>query len=135
MKKKKKGIIDVYETMYGVDIVVANRDVELNTLIKQYTYSDGDLLDTYITDAMATSAIVKRISDNKTCVLIKDNRDSRVKGVDKKVDRINIIAHESMHAVMYIYDIIDQKLCSCSSEPICYLAGYIAECVYKTLTK
>jgi len=34
MKKKKKGIIDIYETMYGVDIVVANRDVELDTLSK-----------------------------------------------------------------------------------------------------
>lgn len=137
MKKKKKGIIDIYETMYDVDIVVANRDVDLATLAKQYTYVDGVVLDhdTYIVDSMATSAVVKRISDNKTCILIKDNKDSEVKTIDKKIDRINTIAHESMHAVLYIYDIIDQKLCSCSSEPICYLAGYIAGCVYKTLMK
>lgn len=136
MKQKKKSIIDTYETLYGVDIVVANRNVTLEKLQKLYTYPDGVILDNYIVEAMATSAIVKRISDGKTCILIKDNKDNSTKGIDKKVDRINTIAHESLHAVFYIYEnYMDQKLCGCSSEPACYLIGYIAECVYKTLMK
>lgn len=135
MKNKKKAIIDTYETLYGVDIVVANRQVSLDKLRKLYTYSDGVMLDDFIADGLATTAIVKRISDNKTCILIKDNKDTDVKSIDKKLDHINTIAHESLHAVLDIYDIIDQKICTCSSEPMCYLIGYIAECVYKTLTK
>lgn len=135
MKNKTKAIIDTYETMYGVDIVVANRQVSLDKLRKLYTYGDGVMLDDFIADGLATTAVVKRISDNKTCILIKDNKDTDVKSVDKKLDYINTIAHESLHAVLDIYDIIDQKICTCSPEPMCYLIGYIAECVYKTLTK
>ena len=135
MKKQKKAIIDTYETLYGIDIVVANRQVNLERLQKLYTYSDGVVLDDFIIDALATTAIVKRISDNKTCILIKDNKDSDVKSIDKKLDHINTIAHESLHAVLDIYDIIQQKVCTCTPEPMCYLIGYIAECVYKTLTK
>ena len=135
MKNKKKAIIDTYETLYGVDIVVANRQVSLEKLQKLYTYGDGVVLDDFITDALATTTVVKRISDNKTCILIKDNKDTDVKSVDKKLDYINTIAHESLHAVLDIYDIINQKICTCTPEPMCYLIGYIAECVYKTLTK
>ena len=135
MKKKIKPIIDTYETMYDIDIVVANRGVSLEKLQKLFVYPDGVVLEAFITDAMACTAVVKRISDNKTCILIKDNKDSSVKSVDKRIDFINTIAHESLHAVLDIYDIIEQKVCSCSSEPMCYLIGYIAQCVYKTLTK
>lgn len=135
MKKQKKAIIDTYETLYDVDIVVANRQVSLEKLQKLYTYPDGVVLDSFIVDAIATTAVVKRISDNKTCILIKDNKDSDVKSIDKKLDHINTIAHKSLHAVLDIYDIIQQKVCTCSPEPMCYLIGYIAACVYKTLTK
>ena len=135
MKKQKKAIIDTYETLYDIDIVVANRQVSLDKLRKLYTYGDGVMLDDFIADGLSTTAVVKRISDNKTCILIKDNKDTDVKSIDKKLDHINTIAHESLHAVLDIYDIINQKICTCSSEPMCYLIGYIAECVYKTLTK
>lgn len=90
MKQKKKAIIDTYETLYDVDIVVANRYVTLEKLKSMFTYADGAELDSFIIEAMATSAIVKRISDNKTCILIKDNKDSSIKGKDKKIDRINM---------------------------------------------
>ena len=135
MKKQKKAIIDTYETLYDIDIVVANRQVSLDKLRKLYTYGDGVMLDDFIADGLSTTAVVKRISDNKTCILIKDNKDTDVKSIDKKLDHINTIAHESLHAVLDIYNIIDQKICTCSQEPMCYLIGYIAECVYKTLTK
>ena len=133
MNKKR---IDIYKTIWDIDIVVANRYVTLEKLQKLYTWVDGVVLDNYIIDAMSTATIVKRISDNKTCILIKDNHDSKTKSIDKKVDRINTIAHESLHAVFYLYEnIMDQKLCACSQEPACYLIGYIAACVYKTLIK
>lgn len=135
MKKQKKAIIDTYETLYGIDIVVANRQVSLEKLQKLFVYSDGTTVDNFVMDGLATTAAVRRLSDNKTCILIKDNKDSIVKSVDKKLDYINTIAHESLHAVLDIYDIINQKVCTCTPEPMCYLIGYIAECVYKTLMK
>ena len=110
MKKQKKAIIDTYETLYDIDIVVANRQVSLDKLRKLYTYGDGVMLDDFIADGLSTTAVVKRISDNKTCILIKDNKDTDVKSIDKKLDHINTIAHESLHAVLDIYDIIDQKV-------------------------
>lgn len=135
MKKKNKAIIDTYETLYGIDIVVANRQVSLEKLQKLFVYNDGAMLDDFIINALATTCVVKRISDNKICILIKDNKDTDVKSVNKKLDYINTIAHESLHATLDIYDIIDQKVYTCTPEPMCYLIGYIAECVYKTLTK
>ena len=135
MKKQNRAIIDTYETMYDIDIVVANRNVSLEKLKKLYTYPDGVTLDQFIVEGLSTTAVVKRISDNKTCILIKDNKDTDVKTVDKTIDHINTIAHESLHAALDIYDVIQQKVCTCSSEPICYLVGYIAGCVYKTLMK
>ena len=135
MKKQNRAIIDIYETMYDIDIVVANRYVSLSKLQKLYTYPDGATLEEFIIEGLSTTAIVKRISDNKTCILIKDNKDSDIKTIDKNIDRINTIAHESLHAALDIYDVIQQNVCTCSSEPIYYLVGYIAGCVYKTLMK
>ena len=39
MKNKNKAIIDTYETMYDIDIVVANRGVTLEKLQKLFVYS------------------------------------------------------------------------------------------------
>lgn len=131
----KKSIIDTYSTIYFVDIVVVNKYTTLDQLKELYVYSDGLELDDSITSCDCTSSTCTRKSDNKSIILIKHNKDSNIVGIDKTLDLINTICHEAGHAVLDIYEHMHQQVCNCSSEPFCYLLGYIAECIYKTLTK
>ena len=131
----KNSIIDTYSTIYYVDIVVANKYVTLDELKELYVFSDGVELDDSITNCECTTSTCTRKSDNKDVVLIKYNRDSTIKGANKTLDLINTVCHEAGHATLDIYAHMNQNVCNCSSEPFCYLLGYIGECVYKTLTK
>lgn len=131
----KKSIIDTYETIYFVDIVVANKYATLDELKELYCYSDKVELDERILECECTTSTCIRKSDNKNVILIKYNQDSKIKGTNKTLDLVNTVCHEAGHAVLDIYDHMNQHVCNCSSEPFCYLLGYIAECTYKTLTK
>lgn len=133
--KSNISIIDTYTTIYYVDIVVANKYTTLEELKELYTYSDGVELDDSIITPECCTATCKRISDNKDVILIKDNKDSALKGIDKQVEFINTVCHEAGHAVLDIYEHMQQQVCNCSSEPFCYLLGYVAECIFKTLKK
>lgn len=131
----KNSIIDTYSTEYFTDIVVANKYTTLEDLQNLYEYHNGDELDDSITSSDCCTALCTRKADNMPCVLIKHNHFAQIKSVDKKVDLINSICHESGHAALDIYEKIGQNICFCSPEPFCYLLGFIGECMYKTLTK
>ena len=130
----KNSRIDIYETIYNVDLVIANRYASIEELREQYTYPDKEELSMDILDGICTTASVIRISDNKSCILVKYNHDSYVKGVDKNLDFINTISHEAGHVVIRLYQFMDQTICPCSSEPFCYLLGWVTQCIYKTLS-
>jgi len=49
----------------------------------------------------------------------------------KKSLTTSIITHESIHAAMDILEYIDFKLDYDNQEPLTYLAGWIADCVYR----
>lgn len=132
---KKKSIIDTYTTIYFVDIVVANKYATLEELKELYTYSDGTELDESLMSSECCTATCLRKSDNHAVCLVKHNRDSRIKGIDKHLDLINTVCHEAGHVVLDIYENIGQQVCNCSPEPFCYLLGYVSECIYKTLKK
>lgn len=131
----KNSIIDTYSTIYYVDIVVANKYTTLDQLKELYTYNNNEELDDNIMQPLCTTSTCIRKSDNKSVVLIKYNKDSDIKGINKILDLINTVCHEAGHAVLDIYDHMGQSVCNCSSEPFCYLLGYIAESIYKTLTR
>lgn len=133
--KAKKSIIDTYSTIYYVDIVVANKYATLEELKELYVYSDGVELNDEILCGDATTSTCYRKSDNKAVVLIKYNGKPNVKGLDAILTLINTVCHEAGHATINIYRHMNQDICPCSSEPFCYLLGYIAECIYKTLKK
>ena len=134
-KTSKNSIMDTYSTIYFVDIVVANKNVTLEELKELYIYPDGVELDGDLLDGDATTSTVIRKSDNKACVLVKYNHPCKIVGLNKSADFINTISHEATHIALDIYEYIHQNVCFCSQEPFCYLQGYAAECIYKTLTK
>lgn len=131
----KESIIDTYSTIYFVDIVVANEYATLEELQNLYTYAGGEELDREIMNQCASTAICTRKEDGADVVLVKYNHGTRLKNIDKKLDFINTVLHEAGHVVIRIYEHMGQDICPCSSEPFCYLMGYVGECIYKTLTK
>ena len=134
---KNKSIVDIYYLeLYQVYLVVANKYATVKQLSKKYVYCNDEVLDDRILDGLATTSKCFDIKTGAKVVLVKYNKDTNVKGLNKKVDRINTISHEATHVALDIFAcIIDQKVCLECSEPFCYLQGWAAECIYKTWTK
>ena len=136
MKNKKKSIVDEYYIqIYYVCLVVANQYTELKDLQKKYAYYDGVELEESILEGQATTSICKNKNTEGPVILVKYNRITRNKSINRTLDFINTISHEATHVALDIYEKINQKICYCTPEPFCYLQGYITECIYKTLTK
>lgn len=134
-KNKKKAYIDTYETVYPMHLVVANEEVTLEQLKKLYCFSDNSILDDAVINGICTTSTVKRISDGRYMSLVKFNRNTDIKNIDKKLDLINTIAHEAVHVVLDTYDYIGEKVNAQFQEAFAYQVGWTAECIYKTLNK
>lgn len=128
-------IVDTYNTIYEIDLVVANIDTTLEELKKTYCYSDGVELDSAITDGYATTSCCINKKTNKQSILVKHNKQSDIKGEDKKIALINTCAHEAVHVFLDIHRSIGEGVCLECQEPTAYFIGWATECIYKTLTK
>ena len=137
MKNKKKAHIDTYETIYSVDLVVANESATLEQLKKLYKYSDSEELDDFITDAVCSMSRCIRKTDGKAICLVKYNHPSSYlkSKQDIDVDLINTCCHEACHVMLHIYDHIGEAVDTNRQEVFAYNVGWAAECIYKTLTK
>lgn len=132
---KKKIIDKYYSPIYQIYLVVANKYVTLQDLQKQYIHVDGIEIDESILDSLAATWCCKDKKTGASCIIVKYNKDTSRKDIDKKIDFINTVSHEATHVALDIYESIGQNVCYCSTEPFCYLQGWAAECIYKTLTK
>lgn len=132
MKNKKARIDTYYCNIYEVYLVVANKYVDIKDLQKLYRYTNGEELDDY-ENSICTTYVCRRKKDNAFVILVKYNRDNVVKSVNKSSDLINTCGHEACHVALDIYQSIDQNICFCTQEPLCYLVGWATECIYKTL--
>lgn len=127
--------IDQYETIYSVVLIVANQYTTIEEIREIVEYGDGEEIEEEIMKDCASVTLCRRKSDLMDCVFVKFNHVSTVKSVDKKVDLVNTIAHEAGHVALRIYQYMDQDICQCSPEPFCYLLGWAAECIYKTIKR
>ena len=134
MNKNKH--ITILNTVYNIDIIIANRHVTLKDLQKKYTYYNGDELEESIIDCQASTTCCKYKNTGKPCILIKDNKDSSVKGINKKLDLINTASHEALHAAIDIYSYIGETInTSESNESLAYFIGWLTQHIYETFTK
>lgn len=125
-----------YETLYNVDIVIADDKVTLEQLNKQFKFADGNDLPTDILDGYATTSTVNDRVTGKNCSLIKFNDFGNKTKQEKALITADCIAHEAMHSALDIFAHIGEEVDpSKSNEPLAYLVGYIAKCTYKTLNK
>lgn len=135
MKTKKKHI-DTYSTnIYPIDIVVANESVQLKDLQKLYIYSDDNELNEDIINTDASCSTCKRRSDDNYVILIKLNKVNPINGRTNAEELIDTIAHESLHAALDVFDFVQVTVDTRNQESLAYLIGFIASCVYRTLTK
>ena len=135
-KKKNKYIVDeYYSDIYQVKLVVANKDCSIEYLRKRFIEPDDKELSDEILVGIATTSKCYDKKTGEVCILVKYNRDTKIKSINKKFDFINTCSHEATHVALDIYELIGQQLCFCTPEPFCYLQGWATERIYKTLTK
>lgn len=124
--KNKKSIIDTYNTIYIVDIVIANKYTTLEQLKKLYTYSDNLPLDEDIMSGVASTTTCTRKADNHPCILIKWNLDTpSYKVADKREYMICTMCHEAIHAAIDTWDFIQERITINSQEPVAYYVEWI----------
>lgn len=131
--KNNKSRIDTYNTIYNVVLIVANQYSTIEEIRNVVEYTDGTDIDEDILTGCATVVLCRRKEDLLDAILVKYNHPLNIKNIDKNIDLINTVAHEAGHVALRIYQHMDQDICQCSHEPFCYLLGWAAECIYKTV--
>lgn len=135
--KTKKGIIDVYPTIYGVDIVVCNKYVTAKQLNKQYMIADGsDFTEEDLTDGNGLCYKGFERKTHNAVLILKYIGSVGVSKKDTPADIVNTCSHEATHAAIFICSRIGQDIDKDDiNEFLAYLIGWITECMYKTVTK
>ena len=131
--------IDIYETMYDVNIAVCNRKCTDKDIINNFLTSDGkEITEEYLSTKHTTSAYTFRAIDKRnkyaTFVVRILNTYGKTK-LERDTDLINTIAHEAMHVVLDTFNKMGEVVSVHVQEPYAYYIGWICECIYKSYKK
>lgn len=131
--------IDIYETMYDVNIAVCNRKCTNKDIINNFLTSDGkEITEEYLSTKPTTSAYTFRAIDKRnnyaTFVVRILNTYGKTK-LERDTDLINTIAHEAMHVVLDTFNKMDEVVSVHVQEPYAYYIGWLCECIYKSYKK
>lgn len=131
--------IDIYETMYDVNIAVCNRKCTDKDIINNFLTSDGkEITEEYLSTKPTTSAYTFRAIDKRNKYATFVVRILNVFGntkLEKDTDLINTIAHEAMHVVLDTFNKMDEVVSVHVQEPYAYYIGWLCECIYKSYKK
>lgn len=131
--------IDIYETMYDVNIAVCNRKCTDKDIINNFLTSDGkEITEEYLSTKPTTSAYTFIAIDKRNKYATFVVRILNVFGntkLEKDTDLINTIAHEAMHIVLDTFDKMGEIVSVHVQEPYAYYIGWICECIYKSYKK
>ena len=140
--KKRKAYIDVYKSMYPLELVVVNGSVTLEQLRKQYCEIDGTEIEDF--DRCKWSAItfkgIRKSDEHRVVIVWLQNPEDVYypKGtakLEKEQSYISTIAHEAAHVALTTYSTIGEGICTVDQEPFAYYMQWIVECIYKTMSK
>ena len=138
MKNKNKARIDTYKSLYPVELVVANEFVTIGQLRKLYSEIGGtELQDDNIQEGGAITIRAIRKSDEAAILLVRMGpEDSYYKDkLDRKIELIATIAHESGHVALDTWDRISERETTGCQEPFCYYLQWITKCICTTIFK
>ena len=131
--------IDIYETIYDVDIAVCNKKCTTKDIADNFLYcDDSEITEESLSVKPTTSAYsfraINKHNRHTTFVvrILKVFGDNKL---EKDADLINTIAHEAMHIVLDTFDKIDEVVSIHVQEPYAYYIGWICECIYKSYKK
>lgn len=131
--------IDIYETMYDVNIAVCNRKCTDKDIINNFLTSDGkEITEEYLSTKPTTSAYTFKAIDKRNKYATFVVRILNVFGntkLEKDTDLINTIAHEAMHVVLDTFNKMDEVVSVHVQEPYAYYIGWLCECIYKSYKK
>ena len=126
--------IDTFETIYGVDVVIANKEVTVEDLRELYTYSDGVELEDCKFEAVTSTC--KNKETGRFVILVWYREMRLIKGETAKLRYINAAAHEAFHVVNDLMDFSQQEIDTRNgNEFMAYMIGYFTERIYNTWTK
>lgn len=131
--------IDIYETIYDVDIAVCNKKCTDKDIINNFlTSDDKEITEEYLSasptlNAYSFRAINKR--NRHTTLVVRILKVFGNNKLEKDADLINTIAHEAMHVVLDTFDKIGEVISVEVQEPYAYYIGWICECIYKSYNK
>lgn len=131
--------IDIYETMYDVNIAVCNRKCTDEDIINNFLTSDGkEITEEYLSTKPTTNAYTFRAIDKRnkyaTFVVRILNTYGKTK-LERDTDLINTIAHEAMHVVLDTFNKMGEVVSVHVQEPYAYYIGWLCECIYKSYKK
>jgi hypothetical protein len=142
MKKKRKAYIDVYKSMYPLELVVVNGSVTLEQLRKQYCEIDGTEIEDFNRtrwNAVTFKGIRKSDEHRVVIVWLQNPEDVYyTKGsskIYKDITYAGVISHEAAHVALTTYDTVGEGICTVDQEPFAYYLQWIVECIYKTMSK
>lgn len=142
MKSKRKAYIDTYESIYPLQLVVANGSVTLEQLREQYCEVDGADIEDYDTNRFGgvTFRAIRKSDDHRVIIVWLQNIEDMyfTKGTsetDKRISYSATITHEASHAALFTYNSIGEGICTVDQEPFAYYMQWITKCIHKTMSK
>lgn len=131
--------IDIYETIYGVDIAVCNKNCTDKDIINNFlTSNDKEITEEYLSASPTLNAYSFRAinkHNRHTTFIVRILKVFGNNKLEKDTDLINTIAHEAMHIVLDTFDKISEVVSVEVQEPYAYYIGWICECIYKSYKK
>lgn len=131
--------IDIYETMYDVDIAVCNKKCTDKDIINNFYNIDGsDITEEDLSIKPTTSGYtIKSINKNNRRItfVVRILRSFGSTKLERDADLLNTISHEAMHIVLYTYDKMDEIVSVHVQEPYAYYIGWLCSCIYKSYKK
>lgn len=131
--------IDIYETIYNVDLAVCNKKCTDEDIINNfYDYKGNTLTKEYIQKYSTAEAYTIRCIAKKTNNITILVRIMKVVGstkLERDINLINSITHEAMHVVLDTFYKMNEIVSTEIQEPYAYYIGWISECIYKSYKK
>nr|DAM86504.1 MAG TPA: peptidase [Caudoviricetes sp.] len=129
--------IDIYPTMYGLDLAVCNTKCSNNDIKKYFVkLSKEELTDNDLNHDCRgyTINLLSRKDYTPTALVrILNVRSKTKKGRD--IDLLNTITHEATHVLLDTYSKMEENISLDYQEPAAYYMGWIVGNIYKTYFK
>lgn len=129
--------IDIYPTIYDIDLAVCNSKCSNNDIKKNFiTLSKRELTDNDLnSDCRGYTFRLLSRKDNRDTILVRIFRSEGKTKKEKDIDLLNTIVHEATHVLLDTHSKISDNISLDYQEPAAYYMGWIVSNIYKTYFK